>query len=163
MEKKLSLFSIIIIQIFILKTTQNSISLEINKSKSHKDQTGRLTPLVVTLSCPDVDEKVKGVDIIFVVDISGSMWDQKKLDLVKESLEYLVSIMEQRDRIALVIFSDKSKIIGNLTEMTQDNKTEIINYINNLKAGGGTNIYSGLKDGLSLLKENYTVVIMWHQ
>ena len=156
MEKKLSLFSIIIIQIFILKTTQNSISLEINKSKSHKDQTGKLTPLVVTLSCPDIDKKTKGVDIIFVVDISGSMSDKKKLDLVKESLKYLVSIMEERDRIALVIFSDKSKIIGNLTEMTQDNKTEIINYIDNLKADGGTNIYSGLEDGLSLLKENYT-------
>ena len=153
--KKILFFSIIIFQIFKLISTydkklNNTLSIEITKSKSHEDQTGKLTPLVVTISSSDIDEKVKGVDIIFVVDVSGSMAGDK-LDLVKESLKYLVSIMDERDRFALVTFSDSSYLIDDLTKMTHDNKIEVINNINVLKNKDNTNIYSGLEKSLSLL------------
>ena len=153
--KKMLFFSIVIFQIFKLISTydkklNNTLSIEITKSKSHEDQTGKLTPLVVTISSSDIDEKVKGVDIIFVVDVSGSMAGDK-LDLVKESLKYLVSIMDERDRFALVTFSDSSYLIDDLTKMTHDNKIEVINNINVLKNKGNTNIYSGLEKSLSLL------------
>jgi len=158
--KKMLFFSIVIFQIFKLISTydkklNNTLSIEITKSKSHEDQTGQLIPLVVTISSSDIDEKVKGVDIIFVVDVSGSMAGEK-LDLVKESLKYLVSIMDERDRFALVTFSDSSYLINDLTKMTRDNKNEVITNINILRDIGGTNIYSGLEEGLSLLRENYT-------
>ena len=158
--KKMLFFSIVIFQIFKLISTydkklNNTLSIEITKSKSHEDQTGQLIPLVVTISSSDIDEKVKGVDIIFVVDVSGSMAGEK-LDLVKESLKYLVSIMDERDKFALVTFSDDSYIIDDLTKMTPDNKIEVIKDITDLIYIDGTNIYSGLEKGLSLLRENYT-------
>ena len=158
MEKKI-IVTIVFIQIMILSSSstyqnKNALSLEINRSKSHEDQTDKFTPLVITISSSDINEKIKDVDFICVVDVSGSMGG-KRLDLVKESLKSLVGIMDERDKFALVTFSSSSSLIYDLTQMTKNNKNEIIQKINYLIADGGTNIYSGLETGLSLLKENY--------
>ena len=51
------------------------------------------------------------------------------LDLVKESLKYLVKLMNDTDNFALVIFSDSSKIVNNLTRMTEENKSMILDNI----------------------------------
>ena len=148
------LLAFIILKSFVLIINQN-ISLEINKSKRHEDQTGKLTPLVITLKCPDIDKKIKNVDLICVVDISGSMYGTK-LELVKQSLEYLVSLMDETDNFALVTFDDTSYLINNFTQMTEDNKSKIIKKIENLTDKGGTNITSGLEKGLSLFTQNYS-------
>ena len=144
-----------LIKIFIVFSDEDIISLEINRSKRHEDQTGKLTPLVVSVISKDIDKKVKGVDLICVVDISGSMWGDK-LNLVKESLKYLVNLMDEKDNFALVTFSTYSEIYIGLTQMTEGNKTEIIKDIDLLYDDDMTNIYAGLEDGLSLINKNYT-------
>ena len=95
------------------------------------------------------------MDLICVVDISGSMWGDK-LNLVKESLKYLVNLMDEKDNFALVTFSTYSEIYIGLTQMTEGNKTEIIKDIDSLIDVDMTNIYAGLEDGLSLINKNYT-------
>ena len=76
MEKHIC-FCIIFIQILALSSTTyqntNTLSLEINRAKSHEDLTGEWTPLVVTIYSSDITEKIKDVDLICVVDVSGSM------------------------------------------------------------------------------------------
>ena len=77
MEKKI-IFTIVFTQIMILSSSstyqnKNALSLEINRSKSHEDQTNKFTPLVITISSSDINEKIKDVDFICVVDVSGSM------------------------------------------------------------------------------------------
>ena len=100
------------------------------------------------MSSEDKKEKVKGVDIFCVVDVSGSMvWDGK-IELVKQSLNYLVNLMNEDDYFSLVKFSYTATLVNNLTQMTSENKTKILNSINDLYATGGTNIYSGLKESL---------------
>jgi hypothetical protein len=66
---------IVLVQILALISSKgkDSMSLEIDRSKSHFDQTGDLTPLVVTLSSEDKSQKIKGVDLTCIVDVSGSM------------------------------------------------------------------------------------------
>ena len=66
--------------------------------------------------------------------------------------------MDERDKFALVTFSSSSSLIYDLTQMTKNNKTEIIKNIDCLVASGNTNIYSGLETGLSLLKENIKII-----
>ena len=131
---------------FIIKS-QCALTLSINKSKRHEDKTGRFTPLVVSLSSEDKAEKVKGIDLIVIVDVSGSM-SGEPIMLVKESLKYIVELMNEKDNFALVTFSSYSNIIDGLTPMTSTNKNKILLDINNLRAGGGTNIYAGLETGL---------------
>ena len=139
---------------FIIKS-QCALTLSINKSKRHEDKTGRFTPLVVSLSSEDKAEKVKGIDLIVIVDRSSSM-SGEPIMLVKESLKYIVELMNEKDNFALVTFSSYSNIIDGLTPMTSTNKNKILLDINNLIAGGGTNIYAGLETGLQLLTSDYS-------
>ena len=145
----------IIILILLLKANADSPSLTINRSKSHKDKSGDYTPLVVSLSTEDKAEKVKPVDLICIVDVSGSM-SGEPLALVKESLKYLVKLMNETDNFALVTFSGSSYFVNNLTKMTEENKNLILDNIENLRVIGDTNIYSGLEKGLQLLKNDYS-------
>ena len=147
---------VIIIQILLLKANADSPSLTINRSKSHKDKSGDYTPLVVSLSTEDKAEKVKPVDLICIVDVSGSMYGEP-LNLVKESLKCLLKLMNDTDNFALVTFSGSSYLINDLTKMTKENKNLILDNIENLRAGGGTNIYSGLEEGLKLIKNDYSL------
>ena len=112
-------FTILITQIFILVLSSDEISLTITRSKNHEEKTGKLTPLVVSISSEDRYEKQKGVDLICIVDISGSMQGEK-IELVRESLQYLVkNLMNEQDNFALVVFSDSAYIIQNLTQMNE--------------------------------------------
>ena len=84
-----------------------------SKSMSHSDQTGKLTPLVVSLSSEDKSQKVKGVDLICIVEFSGSMsYPSSKIELVKESLKYLVNLMNEEDNLAIVKFESTSRIVN---------------------------------------------------
>ena len=149
-------FTILITQIFILVLSSDEISLTITRSKNHEEKTGKLTPLVVSISSEDRYEKQKGVDLICIVDISGSMQGEK-IELVRESLQYLVkNLMNEQDNFALVVFSDSAYIIQNLTQMNEINKNLTLEFIDNLHDSGGTNIYEGLELGLSLLTKNYS-------
>ena len=149
-------FTILITQIFILVLSSDEISLTITRSKNHEEKTGKLTPLVVSISSEDRYEKQKGVDLICIVDISGSMQGEK-IELVRESLQYLVkNLMNEQDNFALVEFSNSAYIIQNLTQMNEINKNLTLELIDNLYASGGTNIYEGLEFGLSLLTKNYS-------
>ena len=145
----------IIIQILFIKVNSDSPSLTISRSKAHIDKSGSYTPLVVSLSTEDKDEKMKPVDLICIVDVSGSM-SGAPINLVKESLNYLVKLMNDTDNFALVTFSSNSQIVNNLINMTEENKNVILGKIQNLRASGGTNIYSGLEKGLQLLKNDYS-------
>ena len=130
-------------------------SLEISKSKSHYLFSQNLTPLAVSLSSEDKNEKIKDVDIICVVDVSGSM-SGDRLDLVKESLNYLVNLMNEQDNFALIQFSDDADLLTPPTKMTSENKTKILDLIRNLEIIGGTNIYSGLQEGLRFIDNDYS-------
>ena len=130
-------------------------SLTISRSRSHEDKSGKYTPLVVSLSTEDKAEKIKPVDLICIVDVSGSM-SGSPITLVKESLEYLVKLMNSTDNFALVTFSSSSEVVNGLTPMTEENKEKILLNIHNLDAYGGTNIFSGLEKGLELIKQDYS-------
>ena len=105
-----------------------------------------MTPLVISLSTEDQSEKLKGVNLICIVDVSWSM-KGAKINLVKESLNYLVNLMNENDSFALITFNNNSKIINDLTITNSNNKKQIIEKINFLTASGGTNVLSGLKAG----------------
>ena len=151
-----SIFILLIFKIFSLSFNQDGKAyLQISRSQSHSVQTGSLTPLVVKLSSDDKSEKTKGVDLICVVDDSGSMRGTR-VKLVKESLKYLVNLMTINDKLAIVSFTNTASIKLPLTEMTEIGKSNAIKAIDLLRASGDTNIYSGLSKGLELITRDYT-------
>ena len=114
------------------------------------------TPFVINLFAPEAekeeDEKRVSADLICVIDISGSMQGEK-IKLVKESLKILVDMMEEKDRIALVLFDQKAKLYFNLEYLTKENKDKLKAQIEKIEASGGTNIASGLQIAVEILKQ----------
>jgi len=90
----------------------------------------------------------KKKDVIFVLDISGSM-NGNKLDRVKfdstELVDYILSDTE--NQVALITFDTTSTIVSKFT----NEKDTFLNYIDKLSASGNINYNAGLKNVLSLL------------
>ena len=128
----------------------NNISMSILKGDKLLNEN---TPFVINLSAPQPNENDKkcNVDLICVIDVSGSMFGEK-IDLVKESLKILLSFLDEKDRLCLILFESDAKYYYNLNFLTKNNKEILEEKINNIRAGGGTNILSGLKLAVDVIK-----------
>ena len=110
------------------------------------------TPFIINLNSLDTINKKSNVDLICIIDISGSMKNQK-LKLVKDSLKSLISFMDSNDRLALVLFNDKATQYLDLSFLTNETKKNFMSKIDKITSRGGTNILSGLEKAVNILKE----------
>ena len=96
-------------------------------------------------------------NFMFVVDVSGSMASDDRLEMVKNSLIEIVKNANVSDQMGLVIFSDDAQLVFPPKQMKD--KQALIELIKVLTPTNGTNIYSGLNLGLEQLmatkKEGY--------
>ena len=86
--------------------------------------------------------------LTFVVDTSGSMNEDQRLELVKHALRLLVAQLEARDSIALVTFSDDARLVLPMTPVSD--RAAIEAAIHPLAPNGGTNAEAGLTLGYEL-------------
>ena len=75
-------------------------------------------------------------NLVFLVDVSGSMQPENKLPLVQRALGMLVEQLDERDRVAIVVYAGSSGLV--LPSTTCNNRDTIRHAINNLSAGGST-------------------------
>ena len=89
--------------------------------------------------------------LTFVIDTSGSMERDGRLELVKDSLRKLVRSLGSGDSIAVVTFGDTARVV--LTPTRATDEATILRAIDQLKPGGSTNLEAGLTLGYSLARE----------
>ena len=95
---------------------------------------------------PPQNESRSPCDICCVVDISGSMSDRaeiqndtneqyglSQLDLVKHALKTIVHSLQAQDRLSVVSFSDKAKILFQLTNMDDEGRKNALNAVEKLQ------------------------------
>ena len=82
-------------------------------------------------------------NLVFLLDVSGSMSAQNKLPLVKSAIRMLTSQMNGDDRIAIVVYAGSAGLV--LPSTSGDNKGAILNAIERLNAGGSTNGGEGIQ------------------
>jgi Ca-activated chloride channel homolog len=99
----------------------------------------------------DLDQR-PNANLVFLVDVSGSMQSEDKLGLVKSSLKLLVSQMQEDDRIALVVYAGQAGMVLDSTSAIEKNK--ILNAIDSLAAGGSTNGAAGIELAYQIAEEN---------
>jgi len=68
-------------------------------------------------------DKRPNVDIILIIDNSGSMGG-KKIKLVKETIAFLLDELKENDKFGLIVFNQVSEILIPFMKMTSDNKKE---------------------------------------
>jgi Ca-activated chloride channel family protein len=91
-------------------------------------------------------------NIVFLLDVSGSMSDYNKLPLVKQGMRMLTEQLTERDRVAIVVYAGASGMV--LPSTTGDHKAKIIGALDQLQAGGSTNGASGLQLAYNVASEN---------
>jgi Mg-chelatase subunit ChlD len=84
------------------------------------------------------------VHMMMLVDTSGSMDDANKLESVKRSLQVMLVLLSDQDRLSLVTFDDTSKVHLNRTTPTASDREAISYRISGLHTNGSTNMSSGL-------------------
>ena len=89
--------------------------------------------------------------LTFVIDTSGSMAREDRLELVKDSLRVLVRALGRGDSIAVVTFGDDARVVLRPTRATDE--ATILAAIDRLQPGGSTNLEAGLRLGYSLARE----------
>ncbi|MEO8149388.1 MAG: VWA domain-containing protein [Bacteroidia bacterium] len=92
-------------------------------------------------------------NLVFLVDVSGSMDDNTKLPLVKRSLKALTKQLRNTDYIALVVYAGAAGQV--LPSTSGDEKETIEDAIDNLKAGGSTAGGAGLELAYKIAEENF--------
>jgi uncharacterized protein YegL len=126
----------------------NSIDISILKGEKLFNNN---TPIILNIISNDVKEKKSNVELICVIDISGSMRGEK-IKLVKQSLKILIEMMGEKDKLGLVLFNQQAYKLLDLTYVTD--KKNIISLIDSINVGGGTYILSGLEMAVNMFKEN---------
>ncbi len=93
------------------------------------------------------------VNLVFLVDVSGSMRDDNKLPLVRRGLRALAEELNERDRVAMVVYAGASGQV--LESVPGSRQAMILSAINNLEAGGSTNGASGIQLAYEVATRNF--------
>lgn len=92
-------------------------------------------------------------NLVFLVDVSGSMNQPEKLPLVKRSLALLVEALGERDRVAVVVYAGSEGLV--LPSTSGQARKQIQEAIDRLDAGGSTNGGAGIKRAYQLAREQF--------
>jgi Ca-activated chloride channel family protein len=90
-------------------------------------------------------EERQPLALTFVVDVSGSMQQESRLELVKHAMRLLLSELDARDAISIVAFSNEARLILPMTSAASRDLIEVA--VHQLSPGGGTNAEAGLRMG----------------
>ena len=92
-------------------------------------------------------------NLVFLIDVSGSMSSQNKLPLVQSALRLLVKQLGERDRVAIVVYAGASGQVLPSTDGTR--KDDILAALDRLSAGGSTNGAGGLEQAYQVAVANF--------
>ena len=93
----------------------------------------------------------KPLSLTFVIDVSGSMRENNRLELVKQSLKMLVDRLDPEDTVAIVVYSTNTRVVLNPT----NDRNLITNAIYDLHPEQTTNVEAGLRLGYQVAMQAY--------
>lgn len=92
-------------------------------------------------------------NLVFLIDVSGSMDEPNKLPLLKSSFKMLVNELREQDHVAIVVYAGAAGLVLEPTSGAE--KEKILEAIGNLEAGGSTAGGAGIRLAYAVAKEHY--------
>ncbi|WP_233216307.1 vWA domain-containing protein [Blastopirellula marina] len=92
-------------------------------------------------------------NLVFLLDVSGSMNDARKLPLLKQGMKLLVDQLGENDKVAIVVYAGAAGMVLNSTN--GDDKATIMEALDRLQAGGSTNGGQGIALAYQTAMENF--------
>ncbi len=127
-----------------------SVSTELAQSPWHAER--QLLQIGIKAFEPEAEQR-PAANLVFLVDVSGSMQAPNKLALVKKSLRLLTRQMNDDDRIALVAYAGAAGLV--LPSTPANKRSSILQAIENLSAGGSTNGSAGIVLAYEQARQHY--------
>ena len=101
----------------------------------------------------EIQQQRPSSNLVFLLDVSGSMDYANKLPLVKQGLRILTSQLGENDRVAIVVYAGAAGLV--LPPTHGDNKHRILEALDQLHAGGSTNGGEGIQLAYQVARQNY--------
>ncbi len=99
------------------------------------------------------DEELPNMNLVFLLDKSGSMNSANRLPLFQRSLRLLLQRLRPEDRVAIVTYNDTAQVALPSTPVGQ--RETILTALSNISAGGSTNGGAGLKMAYDIAQQNF--------
>lgn len=110
--------------------------------------------LTINIKAKETDQgNYTGNNIVFLIDVSGSMASTNKLNLIKAVFPKFLDALAPTDKISIVTYSNKIRILAN--GVYADEKEALKKVVNGLSATGGTAGADGLEKAYNVAKLNY--------
>jgi len=110
--------------------------------------------LRIALRARDVDmRRAPASNLVFLIDVSGSMYDPRKLPLVKQSLALLVNELREEDHVAIVVYAGRAGLV--LPSTPGSDKQRILQSLDGLEAGGSTAGGAGIRLAYDVARQNF--------
>lgn len=108
----------------------------------------------ITLKAPEIKmDQAPASNLVFLIDVSGSMQSPDKLDLLKDCLRLLTKQLRPEDKVSIIVYAGAA---GMVLEPTSGNhKNEILNAIDGLSAGGSTAGGAGIQLAYSIARKHF--------
>jgi Ca-activated chloride channel family protein len=108
----------------------------------------------ITLSAAAVDlSAMPAANLVFLIDVSGSMQPPNKLPLLKQSLRLLVNELRPQDRVAIVVYAGSAGLVLESTPGSE--KERILDTIGQLEAGGSTAGGAGIRLAYDVARQHH--------
>ncbi len=94
-------------------------------------------------------------NLVFLIDVSGSMQTEDKLPLVKESLKLLLGKLDERDSVSYVVYAGSEGVALPPTTLDENGLAKALQALNNLESGGSTNGGAGIKRAYDIAAQQF--------
>ena len=89
-------------------------------------------------------DNLPGHNLVFLIDTSGSMYGADRLDLVKRAFLMLLEELRPEDTVSIVAYASQDRVVLEGVQVAGKGKTEIMEAVSELEAGGATNGSAGI-------------------
>jgi len=153
-----------------LDSAAGCVEVEFVVDRDLSEPSDEIVYVLATVRPPsDENAKRQPSDVVCVIDISGSMGAEAKiqgsggtsesnglslLDVAKHGVRTIIKTLGEQDRLAIVSFNHESRVVVPLTRMDTEGQAQAEQALDTLGPGGGTNIWAGIESALDELSKN---------
>ncbi|MCJ8275849.1 MAG: von Willebrand factor type A domain-containing protein, partial [Bdellovibrionales bacterium] len=101
----------------------------------------------------EIQGQRKDSNLVFLVDVSGSMTDYNKLPLLKKGLHKLIEQLQENDRVSMVTYAGNAAVV--FEGISGSNKKKLHQEVENLESGGSTHGSQGITRAYEIAKKNF--------
>jgi Ca-activated chloride channel family protein len=128
---------------------KNSLQLKLNSEQTliaRDVPSQRILEIGIQAPSTETPTNRAKLNLALIIDKSGSM-SGSRLEYAKQAALYVVDRLEEKDRVALVMYDDRVEVLSASIQMTPANRAEIKSKIRNIRIGGTTNLSGGWLEG----------------